>query len=111
MAHNDHQDEMIHQIWKMSGEKYVDVFVLTKYVTSGQRLCRANDITNVHNIKQLFLVTKAFSTKYKFIFQFFASLHLNPKQKDTWKLEYLDLHIPELLPLFTKQTNKKIIER
>ena len=96
----------------MSGEKYVDVFVLTKYVTSGQRLCRANDITNVHNIKQLFLVTKAFSTKYKFIFQFFASLHLNPKQKDTWKLEYLDLHIPELLPLFTKQqTNKKIIER
>ena len=67
--------------------------------------------TNVHIIKQLFLVTKAFSTKYQFIFQFFASLHLNPKQKDTWKLEYLDLHIPELLPLFTKQTNKKIIER
>ena len=96
----------------MSGEKYVDVFVLTtKYVASGQWLCRANDITNVHNIRQLFLVTKAFSTKYQFIFQFFASLHLNPKQKDTWKLEYLDLHIPELLPLFTKQTSKKIIER
>ena len=89
----------------MSGEKYVDVFVLTKYVASGQWLCRANDITNVlHNIRQLFLVTKAFSTKYQFIFQFFASLHLNPKQKDTWKLEYPDIHIPEVLTSFY-QTN------
>ena len=88
------------------------LYLLNMLLLSGQWLCRANDITNVlHNIRQLFLVTKAFSTKYQFIFQFFASLHLNPKQKDTWKLEYLDLHIPELLPLFTKQTYKKIIER
>ena len=90
MAHNDHQDEMIHQIWKMSGEKYVDVFVLTKYVTSGQRLCRANDITNVGTqYKTTVLSYKSIFYQIPIHFPVLCFTSLEPKTK-----RHLEIGIP-----------------